>query len=471
MRRKPESDPTTAARAGHARGRAPGSRTAGCRRCSGSARASPSRAPGRCREARSSRTRRSRARSGATWRRRSTSARSRTSSSSARGASPAAARSAASSRPRSSGSCRPASTRSFPRTPSWHPVDDLPPLAFDHGEIVLAGRERLRGKLSYTNVGFALAPAAFTLSELRDLYAAALGHDVSATNLKRVLLRRERARARPARGASRGARAAAPPRSTASASARLEITDPFATLRPPGAGTGRGSPIRVTRSRRTRCARPKREVRGRERVCMRWGDRTTTCSRCSASSSPFLQQLSSSPRPRRRPAATTSSTAPPAPSAPPCAPRSTPARSTGTSCRSRSRSTSVAYGTSSATPGHVWLDRGLLASGRFAWATVMDEYAHQVDFFVLDSRAPRTAPAAARRQRLVLRGLGPRTRSPRLRAVRLDGRVGLLALEAQRVPARRRPPTSRRPCRPREFRSLVSAVVGMPTPVSALISG
>ena len=42
------------------------------------------------------------------------------------------------------------------------------------------------------------------------------------------------------------------------------------------------------------------------------------------------------------------------------------------------------YGVSHSTPGHVWLDRGLLASGRFAWATVMDEYAHQVDFAVLD---------------------------------------------------------------------------------------
>ena len=42
-------------------------------------------------------------------------------------------------------------------------------------------------------------------------------------------------------------------------------------------------------------------------------------------------------------------------------------------------------GTSHATPGHIWLDRGLLATGRFAWATVMDEYAHQVDFLVLDS--------------------------------------------------------------------------------------
>ena len=42
------------------------------------------------------------------------------------------------------------------------------------------------------------------------------------------------------------------------------------------------------------------------------------------------------------------------------------------------------YGTSHSTPGHVWLDRGLLGAGRFAWPTVMDEYAHQVDFFALD---------------------------------------------------------------------------------------
>ena len=121
----------------------------------------------------------------------------------------------------------------LPPDTAWHVVDDLPPLAFDHGEIVLAARERLRGKLSYTNIGFALAPDSFTLSELRGLYAAALGHDVSATNLKRVLLRRNvlqatgarrepgRAGGRPAEVYRFGAR-------------RLEITDPFAALRPPG---------------------------------------------------------------------------------------------------------------------------------------------------------------------------------------------------------------------------------------------
>ena len=33
----------------------------------------------------------------------------------------------------------------LPDDTRWHPVDDLPSTAYDHGEIVLAGRERLRG--------------------------------------------------------------------------------------------------------------------------------------------------------------------------------------------------------------------------------------------------------------------------------------------------------------------------------------
>jgi ADP-ribose pyrophosphatase YjhB (NUDIX family) len=121
----------------------------------------------------------------------------------------------------------------LPEDTAWQPVDDLPALAFDHGEIVLAGRERLRGKLSYTNVGFALAPPSFTLSELRDLYAAALGHDVSATNLKRVLLRRNVLEATGSR--REPGRAGGRPAEVYRFRVRqLEITDPFATLRPPG---------------------------------------------------------------------------------------------------------------------------------------------------------------------------------------------------------------------------------------------
>ena len=151
---------------------------------------SPRRAPGRFPAARSPPARRSRRRSGGTSRRRSTSERSRTSSSSARGAIRAAIPRTVSSRPPSSASSPPASTRSCPRTLPGSPSTACG-ARLRSRRIVLAGRERLRGKLSYTNIGFALAPPTFTLSELRDLYTAALGHDVSATNLKRVLLRRD----------------------------------------------------------------------------------------------------------------------------------------------------------------------------------------------------------------------------------------------------------------------------------------
>jgi ADP-ribose pyrophosphatase YjhB (NUDIX family) len=123
-----------------------------------------------------------------------------------------------------------------PRVPAdtrWHRVDDLPETAFDHGAIILAGRERLRGKLSYSNVGFALAPGTFTLAELRDIYAAALGYDVSATNLKRVLLRRgaiEPTGEQRTHGPSGGR----PAEVFRFCTSRLEVTDPFAVLRPPG---------------------------------------------------------------------------------------------------------------------------------------------------------------------------------------------------------------------------------------------
>jgi ADP-ribose pyrophosphatase YjhB (NUDIX family) len=123
-----------------------------------------------------------------------------------------------------------------PRVPEdteWHPVDALPSLAFDHEAIVLAGRERLRAKLSYTNIGFALAPQEFTISQLRDVYAAALGHDVSPTNLQRVLLRRGVLESTGRLRAS-GPTGGRPGTLFRFRARELEVTDQFAVLRPPG---------------------------------------------------------------------------------------------------------------------------------------------------------------------------------------------------------------------------------------------
>jgi hypothetical protein len=57
-----------------------------------------------------------------------------------------------------------------------------------------------------------------------------------------------------------------------------------------------------------------------------------------------------------------------------------------------------AVGVSHARPGHVYLDGGLLNAGRFAWATVQDEFAHQVDFLLFDdaTRAQLTRALGAR---------------------------------------------------------------------------
>ena len=123
----------------------------------------------------------------------------------------------------------------LPADTAWHLVDDLPPTAFDHGSIVGSARDRLRAKLSYTNIGFALAPETFTISQLRDAYAAALGHPVSATNLQRILTRRAVIEPTPdvARPTSAGGRPAAVYRFAA---CELVVTNPFAAFRPRAVG-------------------------------------------------------------------------------------------------------------------------------------------------------------------------------------------------------------------------------------------
>ncbi|WP_051341670.1 NUDIX hydrolase [Pseudonocardia spinosispora] len=119
-----------------------------------------------------------------------------------------------------------------PQDTRWHPVSDLPDTAFDHAAIVRDARDRLRAKLSYTNLGFALAPTEFTVSALRDLYVSALGHPVSATNLQRVLARRGVlvATGETAPPGPSGGRPAALFRF---AERQLRVTDASAVLRPP----------------------------------------------------------------------------------------------------------------------------------------------------------------------------------------------------------------------------------------------
>lgn len=123
-------------------------------------------------------------------------------------------------------------TPELPPDTRWHPVNALPVMAFDHGLMVEHARTRLVAKMSYTNIGFALAPEEFTLSALREIYGAALGYQVDATNLQRVLGRRGviTATGTTAQSGRSGGRPAALYRFADSA---LRVTDEFAALRPP----------------------------------------------------------------------------------------------------------------------------------------------------------------------------------------------------------------------------------------------
>ena len=73
---------------------------------------------------------------------------------------------------------------------SWFPCDKLPTLAFDHGDIIEFAHDRIRNKLSYTNVGFELLPAKFTLTELQGVHEAILGESIDKRNFRRKLFLR-----------------------------------------------------------------------------------------------------------------------------------------------------------------------------------------------------------------------------------------------------------------------------------------
>jgi len=120
----------------------------------------------------------------------------------------------------------------LPDDTAWHPVSALPTMSFDHGIVVEHARTRLAAKLSYTNIAFALAPKQFPMSELSEIYCAALGYPVDTTNLLRILSRRAVVVSTGTVGKT-GRSGGRPPALYAFADNELRVTDEFATLRPP----------------------------------------------------------------------------------------------------------------------------------------------------------------------------------------------------------------------------------------------
>lgn len=64
-------------------------------------------------------------------------------------------------------------------------------LAFDHAKIIRTAVQRMRGKLNYTDLafGFLEDPSSFTLTELRLIHEAILGHPLDIGNFRRTIKR------------------------------------------------------------------------------------------------------------------------------------------------------------------------------------------------------------------------------------------------------------------------------------------
>ena len=71
---------------------------------------------------------------------------------------------------------------------AWFAVDDLPALAFDHGDIVDAALARLQAKVRYQPIGFELLPPKFTLSQLQHLYETILERPLDKRNFRKKIL-------------------------------------------------------------------------------------------------------------------------------------------------------------------------------------------------------------------------------------------------------------------------------------------
>lgn len=71
---------------------------------------------------------------------------------------------------------------------AWWPVKELPPLAFDHAEIIAYGLKRLKYKIEYTPAAFSLLPTKFTLRDLQIVYEAILGHEIDNRNFRKKFL-------------------------------------------------------------------------------------------------------------------------------------------------------------------------------------------------------------------------------------------------------------------------------------------
>ena len=72
---------------------------------------------------------------------------------------------------------------------AWYNIQELPPLAFDHPQIIQTAINRIRAKITYEPIGFELLDEKFPFSDLHSLYETLLGGKIDRRNFKKKFLK------------------------------------------------------------------------------------------------------------------------------------------------------------------------------------------------------------------------------------------------------------------------------------------
>ena len=70
----------------------------------------------------------------------------------------------------------------------WFSIDQLPPLIFDHNEMVEKALKRLKRRAKSEPIGFELLPEKFTITQLRNLYSAIYQRNLEPANFRRTIM-------------------------------------------------------------------------------------------------------------------------------------------------------------------------------------------------------------------------------------------------------------------------------------------
>lgn len=70
----------------------------------------------------------------------------------------------------------------------WWDVDEVPPLLFDHNDMIKLALKTLRRQLSYQPIGYNLLPEKFTMPELQRLYETILGQPLDRRNFQKRIV-------------------------------------------------------------------------------------------------------------------------------------------------------------------------------------------------------------------------------------------------------------------------------------------